>query len=105
MSGSETRTSKTSERRSDPRAKPASAGVLGVALAATALTGLFAGSAFAMQPLAQGYLLGASHAGAEGKCGRERGCCDESMHPLLLVESLRCSRRLHARLVAESARS
>ncbi|WP_396616433.1 EF-hand domain-containing protein [Lysobacter soli] len=27
------------------------------------------GSAFAVQPLAQGYMLGAAHAAAEGKCG------------------------------------
>lgn len=41
------------------------AGMLGVALAGLVLSG----SAFAMQPLSQGYLLSASHAGAEGKCG------------------------------------
>ncbi|HEY5803636.1 MAG TPA: EF-hand domain-containing protein [Lysobacter sp.] len=41
------------------------AGMLGVALAGLVLSG----SAFAMQPLSQGYMLGASHAAAEGKCG------------------------------------
>lgn len=40
-------------------------GMLGVALAGLVLSG----SAFAMQPLAQGYMLAAGHAAAEGKCG------------------------------------
>jgi uncharacterized low-complexity protein len=42
-----------------------SAGMLGLALAGL----VFSGSAFAVQPLAQGYMLGATHATAEGKCG------------------------------------
>lgn len=40
-------------------------GLIGVALAGLVLSG----SAFAMQPLSQGYMLGASHAAGEGKCG------------------------------------
>jgi len=40
-------------------------GALGVALAGLVLSS----SAFAMQPLAQGYMVVASHAAAEGKCG------------------------------------
>jgi len=40
-------------------------GALGVALAGLVLSS----SAFAMQPLAQGYMVAASHAAAEGKCG------------------------------------
>ncbi|UNK49915.1 EF-hand domain-containing protein [Lysobacter sp. S4-A87] len=47
------------------------AGMLGVALAGLVLSG----SAFAMQPLSQGYMLAASHAAAEGKCGE--GKCGE----------------------------
>ena len=44
------------------------AGMLGVALA-----GLVLGqSAFAMQPLAQGYMVAASHAAGEGKCGADK---------------------------------
>lgn len=41
------------------------AGMLGVALAGLVLSG----SAFAVTPLAQGYMLGTAHAAAEGKCG------------------------------------
>ena len=41
------------------------AGLLGVALTSLALSS----SAFAMQPLVQGYMLTAAHAGEEGKCG------------------------------------
>jgi uncharacterized low-complexity protein len=41
------------------------AGLLGITLAGLVLSG----SAFAMQPLAQGYMLGTAHATAEGKCG------------------------------------
>ena len=41
------------------------AGVLGIALAGLAL----GGNAFAMQPLSQGYMVAAAHAGEEGKCG------------------------------------
>ncbi|WP_457096110.1 HvfA family oxazolone/thioamide-modified RiPP metallophore [Lysobacter sp. P5_B9] len=40
-------------------------GALGVALAGLVLSS----SAFAMQPLAQGYMEAASHAAGEGKCG------------------------------------
>jgi len=40
-------------------------GALGVALAGLVLSS----SAFAMQPLVQGYMVVASHAAAEGKCG------------------------------------
>jgi uncharacterized low-complexity protein len=47
------------------------AGMLGVALAGLVL----GGSAFAMEPLSQGYMLAASHAAAEGKCGE--GKCGE----------------------------
>ncbi|MBU8977820.1 MULTISPECIES: EF-hand domain-containing protein [unclassified Lysobacter] len=47
------------------------AGMLGVALAGLVLSG----SAFAVQPLSQGYMLAAAHAGAEGKCGE--GKCGE----------------------------
>ncbi|UNK48725.1 EF-hand domain-containing protein [Lysobacter sp. S4-A87] len=49
-----------------------SAGMLGIALAGLVLSG----SAFAMQPLSQGYMLAASHAAAEGKCGE--GKCGAS---------------------------
>lgn len=42
-----------------------SVGMLGIALAGLVLSG----SAFAMQPLSQGYMLAASHAVGEGKCG------------------------------------
>ena len=48
------------------------AGMLGITLAGLVLSG----SAFAMQPLAQGYALAASHATAEGKCG-EGKCGDD----------------------------
>ncbi len=48
------------------------AGMLGVALAGLVLSG----SAFAMQPLAQGYMLAAGHAAGEGKCGE--GKCGAS---------------------------
>lgn len=41
------------------------ASLLGITLAGLVLSG----SAFAVQPLAQGYMLGAAHAAAEGKCG------------------------------------
>ncbi|UHQ21418.1 EF-hand domain-containing protein [Lysobacter sp. 5GHs7-4] len=41
------------------------AGALGIALTGLVLSG----SAFAMQPLAQGYMLATGHAAAEGKCG------------------------------------
>jgi uncharacterized low-complexity protein len=51
------------------------AGLLGVALAGLALSG----SAFAMQPLAQGYMLTAAHAGDEGKCGE--GKCGADSEP------------------------
>lgn len=47
------------------------AGMLGVALAGLVLSG----TAFAVEPLAQGYMLAASHAAAEGKCG-EGQCGD-----------------------------
>jgi uncharacterized low-complexity protein len=40
-------------------------GMIGVALAGLVL----GGSAFAVEPLSQGYMLAASHAAAEGKCG------------------------------------
>jgi uncharacterized low-complexity protein len=49
------------------------AGLLGVALAGLALSG----SAFAMQPLSQGFMLAAAHAGDEGKCG-EGKCGSDS---------------------------
>ncbi|HEY0505876.1 MAG TPA: EF-hand domain-containing protein [Lysobacter sp.] len=55
--------------RNNPRN---SAGMLGVALAGLVLSG----SAFAMQPLAQGYMLAAGHVAAEGKCGE--GKCGAS---------------------------
>ncbi|GAB3090292.1 HvfA family oxazolone/thioamide-modified RiPP metallophore [Lysobacter terrae] len=47
-------------------------GSLGVALAGFVLSG----SAFAMQPLVQGYMVATSHAAAEGKCG-EGKCGDD----------------------------
>jgi len=56
-----------------PNAKPVAV-ALGAAIAGLALSG----SAFSMQPLAQGYMLGASaaaHDHAEGKCGE--GKCGE----------------------------
>src|SRR4249919_650498 len=43
-------------------------GALGFALAGLVLSG----SAFAMKPLAQGYMVATSHAAAEGKCGEGR---------------------------------
>jgi uncharacterized low-complexity protein len=50
------------------------AGMLGVALA-----GLVLGqSAFAMQPLAQGYMVAASHAAGEGKCGEGKCGADQA---------------------------
>ena len=42
-----------------------SAGMLGLALAGLVMSG----SSFAMQPLAQGYMVAAQHAAQEGKCG------------------------------------
>jgi uncharacterized low-complexity protein len=57
-----------------PSTKPVAA-ALGAAIAGLALSG----SAFSMQPLAQGYMLGAAagdgHAAGEGKCGE--GKCGE----------------------------
>jgi uncharacterized low-complexity protein len=50
------------------------AGILGVALAGL----VFSSSAFAVQPLTQGYMLAASHATAEGKCGEGKCGADES---------------------------
>ncbi|MBF6025067.1 hypothetical protein [Lysobacter niastensis] len=50
--------------RNNPQNK-STFGLIGVALAGLVLSG----SAFAMQPLSQGYMLGASHAAGEGKCG------------------------------------
>ena len=47
------------------------AGMFGIALAGLVLSG----TSFAMQPLAQGYMVAASHASAEGKCG-EGKCGD-----------------------------
>jgi uncharacterized low-complexity protein len=52
------------------------AGLFGVALAGLALSG----SAFAVQPLAQGYMLTAAHAGDEGKCGE--GKCGSDSKPV-----------------------
>jgi len=49
-------------------------GALGVALAGLVLSS----SAFAMQPLAQGYMVAASHAAAEGKCGEGKCGADEA---------------------------
>jgi uncharacterized low-complexity protein len=46
-------------------ARNTTAGMLGVTLAGLVLSG----SAFAVQPLAHGYMLATSHAAAEGKCG------------------------------------
>lgn len=50
------------------------AGMLGVALAGLVMSS----SAFAMQPLDQGYMLAASHATAEGKCGEGKCGADEA---------------------------
>jgi uncharacterized low-complexity protein len=49
-------------------------GALGVALAGLVLST----SAFAMQPLAQGYMVAASHAAAEGKCGEGKCGANEA---------------------------
>ena len=50
------------------------------ALLGMALTGLvLSGSAFAMQPLSQGYMVAAAHAAAEGKCGE--GKCGAQAKP------------------------
>jgi len=49
-------------------------GMLGVALAGLVLSN----SAFAVQPLAQGYMVTASHAAAEGKCGEGKCGADEA---------------------------
>ena len=61
-----------------PGSKPVAA-ALGAAIAGLALSG----SAFAMQPLAQGYMLGAAagdaHDHAEGKCGGEGKCGMDKM--------------------------
>ena len=54
-----------------------SLGALGVALAGLVLSG----SAFAVQPLAQGYMVAAAHAAAEGKCG-EGQCGDERFNTI-----------------------
>lgn len=51
------------------------AGLFGVALAGLALSG----TAFAMQPLSQGFMLAAAHAGDEGKCGE--GKCGSDSKP------------------------
>ncbi len=50
------------------------AGMIGVALAGLVL----GNSAFAMQPLAQGYMLAASHATGEGKCGEGKCGANEA---------------------------
>jgi uncharacterized low-complexity protein len=57
--------SKTMSRSNTPNNTRRTAGMLGVALAGLVLSG----SAFAVQPLAQGYMVAASHAAGEGKCG------------------------------------
>ncbi|QNP40777.1 HvfA family oxazolone/thioamide-modified RiPP metallophore [Lysobacter solisilvae (ex Woo and Kim 2020)] len=49
----------------DNNTRNKTAGMLGIALAGMILSG----TAFAVQPLAQGYMVTASHAGEEGKCG------------------------------------
>ncbi|HJW46664.1 MAG TPA: EF-hand domain-containing protein [Lysobacter sp.] len=53
------------------RNRKTTAGLLGIALTGLALSG----SAFAMHPLAQGYVVATSHGAAEGKCG-EGKCGD-----------------------------
>jgi uncharacterized low-complexity protein len=50
---------------SDKTIRNKSMGLMSVALAGIVLSG----SAFAVQQLPQGYMLAASHTGAEGKCG------------------------------------
>ena len=50
---------------SDSNTRNKTASLLGLALTGLVMTG----SAFAMEPLAQGYMLAAAHASAEGKCG------------------------------------
>ena len=57
--------------RNTPRNTTAS--ILGVALTGLVLSG----SAFAVQPLAQGYMLAATHTAAEGKCGE--GKCGDAI--------------------------
>jgi hypothetical protein len=62
-------------------------GTLGVALAGLVLSS----SAFAVQPLAQGYTVAASHATAEGKCG-EGKCGDEIFNRVDTDDDARVSR-------------
>lgn len=50
---------------SDKNTRNKTAGLLGLTLAGLVLSG----SAFAVQPLAQGYMVAAAHADSEGKCG------------------------------------
>lgn len=50
---------------SDNKTRNKTVSLLGIAVAGLVLSG----SAFAMQPLSQGYMLATAHAGAEGKCG------------------------------------
>ena len=55
-------------------ARNTNAGSLGVALVGLVLSS----SAFAVQPLAQGYMVAATHATAEGKCGEGKCGTDEA---------------------------
>ena len=58
----------------DNNTRRKSASLLGIALTGLVLSG----SAFAMQPLAQGYMTAAAHAGSEGKCGEGKCGGDEA---------------------------
>jgi uncharacterized low-complexity protein len=55
-------------------ARNTTAGTLGVALVGLVLSS----SAFAVQPLAQGYMVAGAHATAEGKCGEGKCGTDEA---------------------------
>ncbi|HJW45758.1 MAG TPA: EF-hand domain-containing protein [Lysobacter sp.] len=61
----------------DNNTRNKTAGMLGIALAGLVLSS----SAFSAQPLAQGYMVTASHAGEEGKCGEGKCGSDTASKP------------------------
>ena len=72
---------------SDKTIRNKSIGLMSVALAGIVLSG----SAFAVQQLPQGYMLAASHTGAEGKCG-EGQCGDAIFNAIDTDDDARISR-------------
>ena len=67
------------------------AGLFGIALTGLALSG----SAFAMQPLSQGFMLAAAHVGDEGKCGE--GKCGSDSKPAKSTAASKTAERRKAR--------